>query len=125
MSSVHARYNVAKIVKRVKEDATLTFDCVTLILVAGMLAAFGLLENDPTTVTSSMLISPLMGPIIATIFGIVIKDRALIRFALINEVIGILLATLIGFVFGLIICSIDSEYAYGSKAALTSEMIKR
>lgn len=60
MSSVHARYNVSKIVQRVKEDATLTFDFVTLILVAGMLAAFGLIENDSTTVTSSMLISPLM-----------------------------------------------------------------
>lgn len=35
ISSVHARWNVAQIVQRVKEDATLTFDFVTLILVAG------------------------------------------------------------------------------------------
>lgn len=54
-----------------------------------------------------------------------IKDIHLIRFGLINEVIGILMATVIGFIFGLIACSIDSEYAYGSKAALTSEMVRR
>ncbi|XP_031637079.1 uncharacterized protein LOC116349673, partial [Contarinia nasturtii] len=125
VKSAHARYNVAKIVERVKRDATLTFDFVTLIIVAGMLASFGLIENSTTTLTSSMLISPLMGPVIATLFGIVIKDHALIRFGLVNEVIGILLATAIGFSFGLIICSLDSEYAYGSKRALTTEMISR
>lgn len=62
---------------------------------------------------------------IATIFGIVIKDYALIRFGLLNEVIGILMATLVGFIFGLIVCSIDSKYAYGTEVALTSEMIRR
>lgn len=35
ISSVHARWNVAQIVQRVRADATLTFDFVTLIIVAG------------------------------------------------------------------------------------------
>ncbi|XP_055296395.1 uncharacterized protein LOC129565471 [Sitodiplosis mosellana] len=125
VKSAQARYSVAKIVQRVREEATLTFDFVTLIIVAGMLAAFGLIENDTTTLISSMLISPMMGPVIATIFGIVIKDHALIRFGLINEVIGILMATTIGFIFGSIVCSIDLSYAIGSKEAVTSEMVRR
>lgn len=62
---------------------------------------------------------------IATIFGIVIKDYALVRFGLVNEVIGILIATCIGFTCGLIICTVDSKYAYGTDVALTTEMIKR
>lgn len=65
------------------------------------------------------------GPVIATIFGIVIKDYALVRFGLVNEVIGILIATCIGFTFGLIICTVDSKYAYGNDVALTTEMISR
>ena len=125
LKSANARFNVAKIVQRVRDEATLTFDFVTLTVVAGMLAAFGLIEDDTTTLISSMLISPLMGPVIATIFGIVIKDHALIRFGLINEAVGILMATVIGFIFGLIVCSVDSEYAYGSKAALTTQMVRR
>lgn len=35
MNKFRARWNVAQIVQRVKEDATITFDFVTLILVAG------------------------------------------------------------------------------------------
>lgn len=67
----------------------------------------------------------LQGPIIATIFGIVIKDGSLIRFGFKNEVIGILLATSVGFLFGMIFCSIDEKYAYGPGDALTEEMISR
>lgn len=44
-----------------------------------------------------------------------------------NEIIGILLATTVGFLFGMIICFVDSKYEHGSdsEAALTSEMIGR
>lgn len=35
MQKFNAQWNVAEIVKRVKTDATITFDFVTLILVAG------------------------------------------------------------------------------------------
>lgn len=35
VKSSNARYNVAKIVQQVRENATLTFDFVTLIIVAG------------------------------------------------------------------------------------------
>lgn len=73
---------------------------------------------------SSMLISPLMGPIIAATFGIVIKDKSLILLGLANELIGIVLATAIGFVFGLIICSIDARYTVGNDG-VTAEMITR
>lgn len=44
-----------------------------------------------------------------------------------NEIIGILLATAVGFLSGIIICFVDSKYEYGSdsEAALTTEMIDR
>lgn len=45
ISSVRARLNVAKIVKTVKSDATLTFDFLSLLIVASILAAFGLVED--------------------------------------------------------------------------------
>lgn len=56
-----------------------------------------------------------------------IKDKSLIRFGMKNEIIGILLATTVGFLFGMIICFVDKKYEYGSdsEAALTSEMIGR
>lgn len=60
MNSVRARLNVAQIVHAVKQDATITFDFVTMVVVAGTLAAFGLVENSTIFLASSMLISPLM-----------------------------------------------------------------
>lgn len=123
ISSVRARLNVAKIVEEVKTDATLTFDFISLLIVASILAAFGLVEDSTLFLAASMLISPLMGPIIAATFGTVIKDRRLQCLGVTNELIGIFLATFVGFVFGLIICSIDDRYGIGE--GLTNEMLSR
>lgn len=60
MNSVRARLNVAQIVHAVKQDATITFDFIMLLTIAGLLAAFGLVENSTVFLASSMLISPLM-----------------------------------------------------------------
>lgn len=88
-----------------------------------MLAAFGLVENSTIFLASSMLISPLMGPIIAAIFGTVIKDRKLQVLGVMNECIGLLIATLTGFLFGVIVCSFDEKYGIGE--GLTEEMLSR
>lgn len=70
-----------------------------------------------------MLISPLMGPIIAATFGTVIKDNALTKFGIVNELIGILLTTVVGFVFGLIVFNVDDSFSRGE--GLTTEMLSR
>lgn len=45
IGTVRARMNVAKIVDAVKSDAKLTFDFIVLLIVASILACFGLVEN--------------------------------------------------------------------------------
>lgn len=81
------------------------------------------MENSTIFLASSMLISPLMGPIIAAIFGTVIQDRSLRRLGMLNELIGILTATLVGFLFGLVVCTTDRKYGIGE--GLTEEMLSR
>lgn len=110
--------------QEVEGDAAITFDFVILLIVAGILAAFGLVENSTLFLAASMLISPLMGPIIAAIFGTVIKDGKLKCIGVVNEFIGIAIATTVGFLFGLILCGIDDRYADKDKG-LTSEMLSR
>ncbi|KAG8234463.1 hypothetical protein J437_LFUL011862, partial [Ladona fulva] len=61
MASVRARLTVAEVVGSVRANAELTFDFVMLLIVAGMVAAMGLVENSSVSVVASMLISPLMG----------------------------------------------------------------
>lgn len=60
MNSMRARLNVAQIVEEVKRNATITFDFLALLMIAGILAAFGLVEDSTIFLASSMLISPLM-----------------------------------------------------------------
>jgi uncharacterized hydrophobic protein (TIGR00271 family) len=124
IGTVRARMNVAKIVDAVKTDASLTFDFISLLIVASILACFGLVENSTLFLAASMLISPLMGPILAATFGAVIKDHKLQYWGLSNEIIGIFMCILVGFVFGLIGCGL--HYGFGTDAlTLTDEMVTR
>lgn len=45
IGTVRARMNVAKTVDAVKSDASLSFDFVVMLIVASILASFGLVEN--------------------------------------------------------------------------------
>lgn len=90
---------------------------------SSILAAFGLIEDSTVFLSASMLISPLMGPIIAATFGTVIKDRSLQWLGVRNELIGLSVATTIGFVFGMTICSLDHRYGVGE--GLTTEILSR
>uniref|UniRef100_A0A1B0FAS8 DUF389 domain-containing protein n=1 Tax=Glossina morsitans morsitans TaxID=37546 RepID=A0A1B0FAS8_GLOMM len=123
MNSVRSRLNVAQIVRDVRQDAAITFDFLVLLVSAAILASFGLVEDSTIFLASSMLISPLMGPIIAAIFGTVIKDSSLGKLGLKNELLGIFTAIFVGFVFGMIVCAIDERYGIGE--GLTTEMLSR
>lgn len=70
-----------------------------------------------------MLISPLMGPILAATFGAVIKDHKLQYWGLMNEFIGIFMCIAVGFLFGLVTCGLD--YSFGSNKEITNEMKMR
>jgi uncharacterized membrane protein len=63
-----------------------------------------------------------MGPIIAATFGTVIKDSKLQFIGIKNELIGLALVTLVGFVFALIMCGIGE---YGTSNVITSEIVSR
>lgn len=123
IGSVRARMNVAKIVEAVKSDAAFSFDFIILIVTASILAGFGLVENSVIFLSASMLISPLMGPILAATFGSVIKDNKLQYWGLLNEILGIFLCMLVGFLFGFIFCAI--EYGFEEKVKLTEEIVSR
>lgn len=113
---------MAKIVQEVKADAALSFDYFSLLIVASITAAFGLFENNTLFLAASMLISPLMGPIIAATFGTVIKDSKLQFIGIKNELVGLAVVTLVGFVFSLVMCSIGE---YGQEIKITDEIMNR
>ncbi|XP_051859013.1 uncharacterized protein LOC117567974 [Drosophila albomicans] len=125
MDSVRCRLNVNQVVRLVRRDATINFDFVVLLVAAALLSCVGLVENSFLFLSSSMLISPLMGPIIAGIFGSVIRDRGLRWLGIRNELIGIGISVAIGFAFGCAICFGGLSRHFVLSGGFTEEIITR
>ncbi|XP_017872652.1 PREDICTED: uncharacterized protein LOC108620253 [Drosophila arizonae] len=125
VDSVRCRLNVNQVVRMVRRDATVNFDFVVLLMVAALLSCVGLVENSFLYLSSSMLISPLMGPIIAAIFGSVINDRGLRWLGIKNELIGIGISVGTGFLFGSAVCLCGLSRFFMLSAGFTEEIISR
>lgn len=123
VSSVRSRLTVAQVVENVKARAAMTFDFIMLLLISTILCALGLVENNNIYMLSSMLISPMMGPVMAGTFGTVIRDKHLQKVGVQNELIGLGIATLVGFFYGSIICIATDRY--GTQDWPTYEMYSR
>ena len=54
-----------------KAGAEFSFDYLLLVILAGIIAFMGLLENSSVVLVASMLVSPIMGEVnLAIIFGL-------------------------------------------------------
>ena len=68
-SSIKSRLLVSEVMARIEAGSEFSFDFLLLLVLAGIIAFMGLLENSSVVLVASMLVSPLMGPILAGIFG--------------------------------------------------------
>jgi uncharacterized hydrophobic protein (TIGR00341 family) len=93
---------VEEIYENVKKQSSLSFDYIAFIILAAVMAGFGLIQNNVTVIVASMLLSPLMGPMLAIAFGYVVKDGKLLMKGTKNEVIGIALSLSVGVVMAVV-----------------------
>jgi hypothetical protein len=98
--SVRARLMVHQVAASIKASSAISFDFVLLICLASMLAALGLLENSTVIIVASMLVSPLMNPILGIVFGLSVRDHPLWRRGLKNEILGLIICISCGFFMG-------------------------
>ncbi|XP_052256226.1 uncharacterized protein LOC127861613 isoform X2 [Dreissena polymorpha] len=127
VKSIKSRLVVQQVVNTVTANALFTFDYLLLLILAGFIACVGLAENSSVALVASMLISPLMGPILAATFGQVIKNNELRNLGITSELKGLLICLLTGFLFGLVTGGIGLKGAFwGSTTEWpTSEMVSR
>jgi len=78
----------------------LTFEYLAFCVVGGIIAAVGLLTDSSVTVVASMLVSPLMGPILGISFGYLIDDKRMMWKCIRNEIIGLFITFSTGFLCG-------------------------
>lgn len=122
-SSIKSRLLVSEVIARIQSGAEFSFDFLLLLILAGMIAFMGLLENSSVVLVASMLVSPLMGPILAGIFGGAIQDKKLSWSGVRHEVYALFICIFIGFFFGLMVCPWAEEY--GVSQWPTEEMLSR
>jgi len=100
--SIKSRLIVAEVIKRIEGGTEFSFDYVCLLIVAACLAFMGLVENSSVILVASMLVSPIMGPILAIVFGTCIKNKKLIKIGIYREMYSLLICIICGFIFGCI-----------------------
>lgn len=98
--SIKSRLIVAEVIKRIEVGTEFSFDYVCLLVVAACLAFMGLVENSSVILVASMLVSPIMGPILAIVFGTCIKNKKLVKIGLYREMYSLLICIICGFIFG-------------------------
>lgn len=91
-----ARLTVAQVVASVRSGADLTFDFIVYVILAAWIAAMGLLDNSVVNTVASMLVSPMMGPVMAMTFGTIVENRGLRDMGIRNAAIGFILCILFG-----------------------------
>jgi uncharacterized hydrophobic protein (TIGR00341 family) len=87
----------------VAQGAQVDSTFVLLTALSTLVAAIGLLKDNVAVVIGAMVIAPLLGPNLAFAFGVALGDRVLMLRALRANLIGLLLATGISVLAGVVL----------------------
>ncbi|GMH76560.1 hypothetical protein TrST_g10081 [Triparma strigata] len=128
------RMSVEEIKDAIDGQSRLTFDFIAMTMIAAVMSGSGLVGDSGTTVVASMLISPLMGPILCCTFGIASRNDDMIKRGVMNMLAGSLICLGIGAMIGL--CTIPyyqelhisedwGEFIKNEELVVSSEMIER
>jgi uncharacterized hydrophobic protein (TIGR00271 family) len=87
---------VRMIHEKLAEGCKFSFNYNTLLLTASILAGLGLVSDSSTTVIASMLVSPIMGPVVGMAYGATIHDWRLFRTAFRTEILSLVFCVVTG-----------------------------
>jgi uncharacterized hydrophobic protein (TIGR00271 family) len=73
-----------------------SFNYNVLLIIASILAALGLGSNSVATIIASMLVSPLMGPVVGMAYANTIFDYKMFRIGFVTEVLSLLVCIITG-----------------------------
>ncbi|KAI0978047.1 hypothetical protein GJ496_007728 [Pomphorhynchus laevis] len=100
IKSIRSRLTVPQVFHSISASSRVTFDYISLVILASIIASLGLRNNSSVVIVASMLISPLMGPILAMVFALTIVDYKLLKLGIKTETIGLFLSVIVGFICG-------------------------
>jgi uncharacterized hydrophobic protein (TIGR00271 family) len=83
-----------------REGSQFSFNYNTLLIVASILAGLGLVSNSSATIIASMLVSPIMGPVVGMAYAATIQDWRLFRDAARTEFLSLIFCIVSGAAIG-------------------------
>ena len=95
------RLRIEQVREQIVEQAALSFDFISLLSIASILAGIGLITNNTVVIVASMLVSPIMGPCLGLTFGSRVQDWPLVRSSFVNESLSLCGCVIIGLIIGL------------------------
>jgi uncharacterized hydrophobic protein (TIGR00271 family) len=114
-----ARVSLQEIKSTIGAGSKPSFNYFIFIILAALIAGVGLILDNPVIIIASMILSPLLGPVLGVSFGIISKNRLMIKNGLTSQVAGMVIAMGIGILVGGL-----ATLASGSQTP-TPEMIAR
>eukprot|EP01138_Halocafeteria_seosinensis_P016275 gb/GECG01016605.1/.p1 GENE.gb/GECG01016605.1/~~gb/GECG01016605.1/.p1 ORF type:complete len:745 (+),score=76.00 gb/GECG01016605.1/:1-2235(+) len=111
--TIGSRILVDKLIARINAGAVFSFDYLLLCIAASLLAGIGLGIDNAVVIVASMLVSPLMGPIICITFGTFIFDWSMVKRGLVSEGLGLLICVVGGIIIGLTLGNADLDWPTG------------
>ncbi len=95
------RISIEELEQKVHSLSKLDFNFIAWTILSSILAAMGLIGDDYVTLIASMIVAPLMGPIVGIAFGALTSNQKILREGLLSEAVGVFISIFIGFVIGL------------------------
>ncbi|MHA1694633.1 MAG: TIGR00341 family protein [Candidatus Helarchaeota archaeon] len=104
---ISSKISVEEILKDISNNSEFSIDYIIFVILSAFTAGFGLISDNVLIVMASMVLAPLMGPILGLSFGIIIRDKILIKKAAKTEIFGFLISVVCGILIGLLYYSLN------------------
>lgn len=99
--------NLEEILGGLAESGVTSPVYIVLCVLAGLLAAFGLATKSIVIIIGSMIVSPLLSPIVLTSIGLLTPGESYLKQGILAEMIGLLIVALTGLFSGVFIAFIN------------------
>ncbi|KAG5445775.1 hypothetical protein CSKR_113364 [Clonorchis sinensis] len=108
LRSLKSRLCVAQVYNEIKQRGRFDMNYLCNLICAAVVADIALVTNSAGVVFASMLLSPLMDPIMCILFGLTLREPHMLKTGARNTAISLLFCVLLGLSFGYIAHSVSN-----------------
>ncbi|CAH8578468.1 unnamed protein product [Schistosoma turkestanicum] len=123
IGTLKSRLCVAQVYNEINQRGSFDMNYLCFLLCAAVVANIALVTNSAGVVFASMLLSPLMDPIMCILFGLNLRDRNMTMKGIRNTSISLIICVMIGLTFGYVAHAISAFQDVTPYP--TSEMVQR